>query len=202
MGLESPCTVIRGTERIEGKALLETDELVVRGDARQKIPLASITSVDAAGGRLRITSGDQTVVLELGAAAEKWAERIRSPRSLLDKLGVTPGARVALVGVRDAAFERELASRNVRLTRDDGMEDADLVFLAAAKTSELEPIAGLASRIRKNAAIWVIHPKGKGGLPDTEIFRAAKSAGLTATKVARFSATHSAEKLVIPGARR
>jgi hypothetical protein len=55
---------------------------------------------------------------------------------------------------------------------------------------------------RRNGAIWVVHPKGKGALRDTEIFAAAQQVGLTATKVARFSATHTAEKLVIPVARR
>jgi hypothetical protein len=37
---------------------------------------------------------------------------------------------------------------------------------------------------------------------DTDVFSAAESAGLVETKVAAFSATHTAEKLVIPLARR
>jgi hypothetical protein len=51
-------------------------------------------------------------------------------------------------------------------------------------------------------AIWVIHPKAPNALRDTEIFAEAKRVGLTYTKVARFSATHTAEKLVIPKAKR
>jgi hypothetical protein len=39
-------------------------------------------------------------------------------------------------------------------------------------------------------------------LRDTEIFVEAKRLGLTYTKVARFSQTHTAEKLVIPKAKR
>jgi hypothetical protein len=54
----------------------------------------------------------------------------------------------------------------------------------------------------RNGAIWVVHPKGKGALKDTEIFAAAKTLGLVSTKVARFSETHTAEKLVIPVAHR
>jgi hypothetical protein len=37
---------------------------------------------------------------------------------------------------------------------------------------------------------------------DTDVFVEAEKAGLTATKVARFSETHTAEKLVIPVAKR
>ena len=37
---------------------------------------------------------------------------------------------------------------------------------------------------------------------DTDIFAAGKTVGLTATKVARFSETHTAEKLVILLAKR
>jgi hypothetical protein len=54
----------------------------------------------------------------------------------------------------------------------------------------------------RDGAIWVVHPKGAGGLRDTEIFVEAKRLGLTYTKVARFSQTHTAEKLVIPKAKR
>lgn len=53
-----------------------------------------------------------------------------------------------------------------------------------------------------NGARWVVHPKGHDGVTDTDVFPAAKKAGLTYTKVARFSATHTAEKLVIPKASR
>jgi hypothetical protein len=39
-------------------------------------------------------------------------------------------------------------------------------------------------------------------LRDVHVFAEAKRVGLTYTKVARFSATHTAEKLVIPKAKR
>ena len=54
-----------------------------------------------------------------------------------------------------------------------------------------------------DGAIWVVHPKGANSeLRDLEIFAEAKRLGLTYTKVARFSATQTAEKLVIPKAKR
>jgi hypothetical protein len=44
----------------------------------------------------------------------------------------------------------------------------------------------------------VVHPKGRHGVAGTSIFAAATAAGLACTKVARFSGTHTAEKLVVP----
>jgi hypothetical protein len=48
----------------------------------------------------------------------------------------------------------------------------------------------------------VVHPRGVSAVADTVIFAAAKEAGLTYTKVVRFSDTDTAEKLVIPRAAR
>jgi hypothetical protein len=54
----------------------------------------------------------------------------------------------------------------------------------------------------RDGASWVVHPKGAAGLRDTEILVEAKRLGHTYTKLARVSATHTAEKLVIPKASR
>ncbi len=54
-----------------------------------------------------------------------------------------------------------------------------------------------------NGAIWVVHRKGKDApLKYVEVFAAGRSAGLVDNKVASFSATHTAERLVIPRADR
>jgi len=45
----------------------------------------------------------------------------------------------------------------------------------------------------------VIHAKGKAAaFKDVDVFAAAKKAGLVDVKVASFSGTHTAEKLVVP----
>ena len=55
--------------------------------------------------------GGRTVTLELGAQAEKWATRITSPPSRVEKLGVKAGMRIALVGLDDAALVEDIESR-------------------------------------------------------------------------------------------
>jgi len=51
-------------------------------------------------------------------------------------------------------------------------------------------------------AIWVVRPKGTPAIKDVDVIAAGKAAGLVDVKVAAFSSTHTAEKLVIPVARR
>ena len=53
----------------------------------------------------------ERAVLELGAAAEKWAEKIRSPKSRLDKLGVKAGQAVSVIGPVEEGFRDELRAR-------------------------------------------------------------------------------------------
>src|SRR5579862_9109780 len=89
------------------KVLLETDEIIVRG----RIPLSSITSVKAEGGRLTLRTAAGDVAIDLGKAAESWAEKIRSPKSLIDKLGVAHDAVVSVIGVDDAEFLQALGER-------------------------------------------------------------------------------------------
>jgi hypothetical protein len=79
----------------------------------------------------------------------------------------------------------------------------NVVFLWADMPASLKKLASIAKSIARDGAIWVIHPKGAASkVKDTDVFAAAKKAGLTATKVARFSETHTAEKLVIPVSKR
>ncbi len=199
MGAESQCTVHFEGRRSEGKALLETDHLIFRGTFRLSIPRKAITKLDAADGTLRVTFPDGTAVFELGPTAAKWADRIRNPPSLLDKLGVKPGMRVAVIGVEDDAFEQQLAERTDDVARRTPRTDTEIIFFAAAAVSDLARLEKLRGYLTPAGAIWVIHTKGKGGaFKDVDVFAAAKKAGLVDVKVASFSATHTAEKLVVP----
>ena len=92
----------------------------------------------------------------------------------LDKLGVKPGSRVALVGLEDPAFETELRDRTSDITHGEPLPDTDLVFLAADDHAALAALPRLRERIRPNGAIWVISRKGKAAtLRDVEVIAAA-----------------------------
>jgi Protein of unknown function (DUF3052). len=122
---------------------------------------------------------------------------------LLDKLGVRPGMRVALIEIDDDEIRGLLAERTSDITEGWPQPDTDIVLLGADSTDALVPLESLAARIRPNGAIWVVSRKGRAAsLRDVEVIHAAKAARLVDNKVVSFSATHTALRLVIPVAHR
>jgi xanthine/CO dehydrogenase XdhC/CoxF family maturation factor len=127
---------------------------------------------------------------------------------LLDKLGVRPGMRVAIVGDLDAdpeaaAFRRELEDRTGDITEGRPKPDTDVILLTAESTADLEVLDELRATIRPAGAIWVVWRKGKAAtLRDVEVIAAATEHGLVDNKVVSFSAERTAQRLVIPVALR
>jgi len=131
-------------------------------------------------------------------------ERVYST-PLIDKLGVRPGGRVAIVGPvdPDGSFRELLAERTDDVTDGEPLPDTDVIFLAADSPAELAGLPELRQRIRPNGAIWVISRKGRSAtLHYAEILEAAQASGLVDNKVASFSDTHTALRFVIPVALR
>jgi hypothetical protein len=204
MGAEVTCRVTTSSGVTgDARVLLETDDVIVRGAPalRCRIPLSSITKATALDGRLTLHHAAGTTTLDVGPKAESWAHKILHPTPLLDKLGVAPDASVSVLGVKDQAFLEALAERTSRISRGRLRADSAVIFVAIERESDLDRIGRLADKLPADASIWAIHRKGPTGIKDTEIFSAARKAGLTYTKVARFSGTHTAEKLVRTRAR-
>lgn len=122
-----------------------------------------------------------------------------SHRSLLDKLGVKDGMRVAVLDIEDEEFATALGARDVDVvTRGP----ADLVVWAVDEPADLARFGTLIDWIRPAGGVWAVWAKGRKELNENHVREAALDAGLVDVKVARFSATHSALKLVIPRAKR
>ena len=124
---------------------------------------------------------------------------------LLDKLGVRPGMRVALVGELDSdgTLRALLSERTADITTGRPKPDTDLVFLAADSLDELDALADLRNAIRPNGAIWVVSRKGRAAtIRDVDVIGAAKATDLVDNKVVSFSETHTSLRLVIPVALR
>src|SRR5271169_3895678 len=98
MGNEAKCRAQLGKQESDGKALLETSEIIFRGDFRLKIPFSTIKTAKAVDGELRLRTTEGLTVLQLGAVAEKWCDKILHPKSRIEKLGVKPGATVSVLG--------------------------------------------------------------------------------------------------------
>ena len=203
MGAEAKCTArFKGREGA-GTARLETDTLQFRGgDLKLSIPFTAMTEVAAVNGALRVTTADGKAVLELGAAAAKWAEKIRNPPSRLQKLGVKPDWRVSAIGLDDDQFLRELEGAVAFVSIGRVAKPSDAIFLGATRESQLDRLEKLKAAIQPAGAIWVVRPKGRKEISESAVMAAGKAAGLVDVKVVSFSPTHTAEKFVIPLAKR
>ena len=202
MGAEAKCTATISGKKSVGKALLETDELIFRGDdVRLTIPYKSVSSIDVKDGVLHVAWLSGVASFELGPSAVKWADRIRNPPSRIDKLDVKPGQLVLFVGIRDATLREEIETRGATVVARP-IAPVDAVFVAANERSDLRRLATVQNFLKRDGAIWVIRPKGSLSISENDVMSAGKNAGLVDVKVVRFSETHTAEKFVIPVSKR
>jgi len=199
MGLEAVASVSFNGRRSAGKALLETSELIFRGEFRLVIDFKEIEGLETEDGVLTVRYPAGDARFELGAAATKWADRIRNPPDRLAKLGIKAGSRVGLAGAMEPEFQEELAAAGAEILPDEAQAAADFFFYGVEDPADLDLIPFIKGRIEQAGAIWVVAPKGKGSpVKEADLLAAGRSAGLVDTKVVAFSATHAALKFMIP----
>jgi hypothetical protein len=201
MGYDAACTLRFEGRIIRGKAVLEQHALIVRGDERVVIPINTVRSAVVKDGTLTLQLGRKTAVFELGADAAKWAKRIMNPPSRLHKLGAKPGMSALVAGASHPDLIDELNAHGLAVTVAARGTFA-LIFYGAEHRDDLQKLPGLRHRLKSDGALWVIRPKGSKAITEAEVMSAGKRAGLVDVKVASFSATHTAEKFVIPLAER
>jgi hypothetical protein len=120
-----------------------------------------------------------------------------STRPLLDKLGVKPGSRVAIVDLGDPGFIKLLHERTTDIVAGKPRSKCDLVFMGADTSADLRRLDEVKRWIEPNGAIWVVRLKGgRGALRDTDLIAAGLAAGLVDNKIASFSETHGAMRFV------
>ncbi len=138
-------------------------------------------------------------------------------KALTEKLGLKPGMTIFTVGGGDWLLEEigeAIGEEGIFFALDSakGLEEAlflgqaDMVLFWAKEGQGLEAILKMMrGRIVKRGAIWVALTKKawqeKEGLPrlaESDVFAAAKEAGLVDVKVASLSEKEYAIKLVIP----
>ena len=202
MGLEATCAVRFGNQASDGKAQLEATEILFRGDFRLRIPFKEVASVEAKKGNLVVVWPGGQATFAIGKDAEKWALKVRYPRSLLDKLGVKAGSRVAVVGSFPRDFLKDLAGRAAEVARGKPRKDSDLVFVAMGDPGDLAQLQRLREAIEPTGGIWVVWPKGQKVFSEDHVRAAGPAAGLVDVKVVSFSDSLSGLKMVIPVAQR
>ena len=194
---------------IDVTALLETDTLVFRGGATMAIPFAEMFSVEASSGWLELKTPRGLVLLELGPKAEVWRERIKNPKALVEKLGLSETKKVCVVGKLDADLRADIDASGAKVAKSARGKDFDVVFVAANVKKDLEKLPAIKETIVPDGAIWIIYPKATASgvkldpeLTERAVLTAGRTLTLTDNKQVKINEDLTAVRFVIPVAYR
>src|SRR5579872_4846696 len=179
MGLETETICIQSGKSFAVKALLESTELILRGDLKRKLPLAALKHVTAKGSALTFEAEGESYSLNLGAAkSATWAKKIAAPPpTLAKKLGLSATTQAWVIGAVDDA-ELEAA-----LTGHTSATPKQAAFFIAVVRSAAELNAALKAYGKQQAPLWLINVKGpKSALGENAIREKLRALGFKDTK--------------------
>jgi hypothetical protein len=191
-----------GAQSGDGRAMLETDELIFRGPFRVAVPLRALTDVATKGDTLTLTWPEGKLTLTLGDQLEKWARAITEPKTVIDKLGVKPGMQVVIVGRFETSFRTDVMNALGVKPGVKPVPGCDLVFQLLVHPNDIEKLADLMPAIAPDGGIWAVYKRGRKDLSEDTVRTAARAMGLVDIKIVRVSEQYGAVKLVIPKADR
>ena len=198
MGQELKTTLRFDGRILEGVALLEGDHLIFRGGASLTIMFNEITKVEANGDWLDLQTSRGLLLFELGPKAAVWADKIKNPKALVDKLGVDSTKKVAILGKLDAGLKSEIEATGAKLSKSARGKDFDVIFLAASQKKDLERLADARGMLEDAGGIWIVYPKGKTELTERDVLTAGRTLSLTDNKVAKIDDVLTSVRFVMP----
>jgi hypothetical protein len=202
MGQEKQCSLVWDGRPHQGKALLESSELIFRGDFSLKILFSEIQEISAADGNLLVRTPRGSAVFTLGELAEKWRHRISNPKTVVEKLGVKPAEHTVVLGKFEPNFLNDLKKTTGKTPQGKMSRGAGFIFLLADSAKALATVKAIAAKMQGASALWIVYPKGQKGITESGVRKAGLKAKLVDVKVVSFSPSHTALKFVIPKARR
>lgn len=200
MGTEVEGTLTVGGQKVKVRGDFASDHVTFSGGRRGEVPYSSIQVLGTAKGVLRLRVDDAPMEFPLGDKAERIANKIRKPPSLMDKLGVKPGLKVATVDIPASLLR--LLRESVPDVQERGPRGrVDVIFLGVSSPEGLEGLPPLVDQLAKGGSVWVVYPKGRQDtIREADVRDAGRACGLKDTKVARISPTHTALRFSIPSA--
>jgi hypothetical protein len=196
MGREAICDCTFAGTTTKVKALLESEELILRGDVHLHAPLNALHHVRVESESLCFNLDKGPIRLDLGAAAAKsWAKKIKTPPpSLAEKLAIT-GKTVRTIGpISDRALDAALTSAALISSRNP-----DLI-LSYVDTPESLAITlrEAKAQLARSIPLWIVYRKGSGHpLNESAIRTTLRARGLMDTKVASVSAELTALRFTL-----
>lgn len=191
MGREARCRGRWPGGEGELKALLESEELILRGDYKARWPFSAL-SPTADDGWLVLATPEGEIALQLGEAAANWCRKIgEPPASLADKLGIKPTRRVLVVGeVEDPNLQEALA-----LGLAQSAAQAELALAVIHSAAELDAALEAHAALPHDTPIWLVNVKGKKSpFSEDQVRGALRSKGFIDSKTASVSASLAATR--------
>jgi hypothetical protein len=188
MGREARCACRWGDHEGHVTALLESNELIVRGAVRKRAALDALREISAHDDKLAFMVGGERIELMLGAArARRWANAIAAPRpTLARKLGITPSTRLSITGTIDDDGLSDAVATAATVTASLGAAD-----LAIVRTDDIDVLAkwvDSTKSIESLAPAWVVYIKGRAApLGERGVRDVMRDSGFVDTKVAAVS---------------
>jgi hypothetical protein len=197
MGREATCDCTFDGTTAKVKALLETNEIILRGPIRLTAPLKALKSIRVESESLCFSLDKHPIQLHLGAkAAESWAKKLKTPPpTLADKLGIT-GKTIRTIGpIDDKALLSAITS--AALVRAEDPE----VILAQVDTPEAlaTTLRAAKPQLARSIPIWLVYRKGPGHAINEKLIRSTlRALGYMDTKVASVSEHLTALRFNLP----
>lgn len=190
MGREALCHCRWGGQSAEVKALLETHELILRGELKKKVPIADLKDVQTDSEDLVFKVGRESVALTLGQKeAASWEKKIKTPPpSLKDKLGLKDDAKALVIGpVKDPVLVAALKGATTK-------SPAKAAMALASIESEKDLLQAIKA-CPKEAPIWIVYRKGKTAVfGDGPVRTVMRAKGFVDTKISAVSDAFSATR--------
>jgi hypothetical protein len=191
MGREATCKCQWAGSSVTVKALLETQEIILRGALLKRVPFQEMKQIAVQDNQLQFKVGDETVALLLEpGVAEKWARAIKNPPSLARKLGITATSTVNIIGrVDDNTLKAAIAEAGQASNKH-----CTLIIACVDSPASVENALLKSGRdVERGVPIWFVYRKGPGHpLNEAQLRSIALATGIVDTKTAAVSTTLTA----------
>lgn len=161
MGREVTCSYHWQGQSGAGKALLEPEEIILRGDIKARIPRQAIFAAETNTEDLILMVQGTPLVLHIGEAeANRWIAALRKPLpSLAQKLGISAEKPAYLIGAcSDAALIDAL-----RAAQSQTPQQARLLIAMLHREADLAPAMALAQSL-PDLPMWCVYGKGRSAV--------------------------------------
>jgi hypothetical protein len=196
MGREVMTIVKTSSATATAEVLLESNEIICRGELKLKFSFSAMKSLKSVDGWLKFKCDGEDVAIHLEDAADAWLKRIKNPPSRATKLRVKKDDSVLLLGAIEDDVKPELTAARAKIVAK--LSDRPSVVLYFIETLvELKKLSSIEKSLADGGAVWVLWPKGADvAVRHEDVVSAGRACGLNQTISIGFSPRFTGLRLV------